>query len=419
MSVNYRKLLPKLMQNTRWGDLAVVIQDLFAQIKTNCIDIIWQQFTKEYATIDQLKTLAVEFGYRLLSLDGISSQRDFIVREIASIPYKIKYKTGMIAYQWAGYPFNLISQAFTAIQNDSGLLWSQKIQTLFDQSQTQVTIQVTTLDPEADNVLYYYTPVGMNFDSTSGFFGFDLSGITFDYEVPEYLLPQNTGAVAAYFDSNYILNPGDTDNIQGSGSSAQKALRILMFDYYAKRIETTSAFLSQNSLLVLKNDIEQIKKTTEKAYYCPRLKIQFSHTLQPLVKTFYDYEAVNTATQESVLSIANLLRVTNIQFGSGTISSPLTGTITGVAKYMYYIPNAITSSGMVGVPSGVAGWNYQTTQTASSLNIDFLIPENNHFNNFTEIALMSNSGCVGYAKFPQVSWLPTMNNNIHLELTIV
>ena len=426
MAVSYKKLLPKIMRDTRWGDLVDVIQSIWYDIKITKIYPIYTHFTTS-AILVELKDICNFLGHTLLTLDGLTSTKAFILREAESISYKIKYKTGLIAYKWSGYPFNLISNAFTAIMSKNDPIWDEKLATLFSQEQVQDVKQLVNLDAEADNILYYEEPLEMNFDSTTGGFAFDSGDITFDYKAPIYLYPKKNEIALGYLDEDYNLNPASTENLQEATISSQKIVRSIVYDYYHKRVENDTEFLSTNSLMVLKNDIDQVKKVTEKVFYTPRLKINFNADLSSNIKTFYNFEdELTTATQESVMSVANLQYIDEIQFGSGTIASPLTGTITGVAAYMYYIPSGILTappSGVAspsGVPSGVVGWNWQEETTLANMSIDFIIPEDNHFEDFTEIALCNSvSGCLGYAKFPKVQWLDNMTNNIHLELTIV
>jgi hypothetical protein len=200
MSVSYKKLLPKIMQTTRWGELIDVVQSIWVDIRTFKINVIYSRFTRS-AAIYELKELANFLGYKLLFLNGATSDKNFILRQIEAIPYKIKNKTGSTAYKWTGYPYNFVSTAYVVVQSNKSPIWTNKLRTLFNQAQPTTLIQINTLDAESDNILYYQEVIGNTFDSTSGNFGFDLSNlITFDLLSAIYADPKTTGATLALLD---------------------------------------------------------------------------------------------------------------------------------------------------------------------------------------------------------------------------
>jgi hypothetical protein len=100
--------------------------------------------------------------------------------------------------------------------------------------------------------------MNLNFDGSN--FGFDITGITFDYQVPTYLVPKSTGAVESHLDDNYVMDPDSSENIQGSNANISKSLRAVIFNYTHNRAEAVDEFLTLNTLKVLKNDADQIKK---------------------------------------------------------------------------------------------------------------------------------------------------------------
>lgn len=420
MAVQYKKLLPKIMQNTRWGDFVDVYQSIIQDVKSNKIDPILKQNT-QYASYNELINLAYFYGFNLLTLSGYTQTEYYLKKQIETLVKRVKYKTNKKSYYYTSYVYDLISSVYPMTVTSVGTLIG-KLTTLYDPA-SQIKYAVEFLDPEGDNLLYYITALYSGIDETN-FTSLD-SITTLDEQTPIYDSPRSYGLQATTLDSDTFLSLDPATS--GAGEPGKGALitnitRNILYSYYHKFLENSTEWMSSNTLQVLKNDIDQIHKATEVIYYEPHLRF---NTQSGIItnQVYTNYNQTTSGVVESILLTGkSLIDAGFIQFGVGKQTS-LSGMTSGVQTFSYYIPSGIVCpSGCVisGVPSGVGGWNFFENPAPNKLHIDFIISEKNMFTEFSEMAVLDHSsGCLFYASFPTIKWDYRMYNNIQLEITIV
>lgn len=417
MNISFRKLLPKKMRNTAWGELIDVFQDMYSDLKEEKVNRIFNQFDIDKNSKEEKIELAKTFGFNLLTLDGYTCTDDFINKEIRTIIPRIVSKTAMPSYNYTSYCFNLISNLYAISATNTGELSTARLSTIYD-PETQITYATTELDQGGDNILYFtdYTPWQLDFE-TGDDWEFQLDSdeetrTTLDAQWIVYDDPIETGKEDTTLDSyDFLTLDASTGTETGGGEAIiTQITRNLNYNYKHKFIENVNEFMSLETLKVLKNDIDQIHKATEVIYYTPILEISVNLNKTPKTQEYTSYDLSLTANQNSLL-VGNLFNeYYYVEFGTGTQS--ISGVITGVNNFSYRYPD-YNISGII--PSGVI--HYFDNVCSGCIAFDFNIEERNKFTEFTECAIYDvNSGLVLYSTFPKMQWDKYMYNNVQFQI---
>ena len=420
MAVQFKNLLPSKMRSTMWGDLLTAYQKVDDQVRSGIINPIFNQYTTSATTAELIK-LGSFLGIKILSLDKYTLSKEYLIRQIQTAVLRIKSKTSRKSYNYIGYIYNLDNIVYPMMTSSEGTLTS-KLSTVYDPD-SQLADQVIITDQEGDNL--YYTKDVENWETDqSDTFITDMNVAT-DYTADVYGDPQTTGSVEAFTDTDVAVST-DGVIIDNKGTTITQVTRNLTFSYYHKFLDSETEWYSKYNYLCLKNDIDQIHKATEVVYYEPWLKLYATNTSGEVVnKTYYNYDFTISGQIHSVFQDDYILNSSWIEFGTGSHWNDISGlpnNISGVQNFSYHIPYSVSGQIIPDsyIPSGVAGWNYFADPTATSLSIDFIIPEFNQFTEFTELAIKNaTSGCIFYSTFPKVQWHQSMYNNIRVEINLV
>ena len=181
MSIDFKKLLPSNLRDTRWGEYLEALQAVMSEIKSSKIDIIENQFNIDIMTDDDIIKMRDYLGYVFLSFtetDNYTDTTRFLKRQIQTVVPRILNRNNLKAYQYNFYIYDLIANLYPMYYDDENEILIPKNDWLtFDEIPEGV---IDTLDAGGDNILYYDE---------------DLQ--------PVYDVPQETG-----FDDQYL----DTDS---------------------------------------------------------------------------------------------------------------------------------------------------------------------------------------------------------------
>ena len=160
--ISFKRLLPKTMQDTKWGSLAEVWQSIWSDTKTDKAKLIFDQYDYESISDDDLKDLAIMFGFNLKSYTGYTSSSYYLKKQLETLVQRIKYKTTPICYQYQGIPYTLISNGYSVIYDDTTQLYS------VDEALIgSAYLGTTTLDREDPGNQYYVSIINCDSDLTT------------------------------------------------------------------------------------------------------------------------------------------------------------------------------------------------------------------------------------------------------------
>jgi len=388
MNFSFKRFIPKAMQDTKWGSLTEVWQSIYTDIRDDKVKAIFNQYDFDNATEQELRDLAVMLGYNLRTLNGYTSTLDFIKKELLFLIPRLKSKTTPSCYQIQGIPFNLISNGYSVVYDTIYDVYIGD-ETLLGSSQAGTT----HLDREDRGYTYRGSLVRLD------------AYISLDYTPPFALDTTERVSTGTYSE----LNPSYLDFVEFpslDGSAILFSLtRNMIFNYTHKFIESATEFQSLETLKVLKNDIDQFKRVTDRCYYEPYLQIELNSNNTVTNKTWTDYQGLTPTLQKSVLTSTDFTNMKYINFGSGTHSIIHSG-ITDVHDFIFQISYT----------SGVS----KITEELDHLNFRTLIKEQQHFSGFTEVAILDSfSGCLLYSTFPKVQWDNSTYSNIKFDFQII
>jgi hypothetical protein len=359
--VIFKKFLPAVMRNTRWGDLITVFQDIVNDLKTEQISTLRNKFDINLMTDDELFDTAAKFGFSLLSLDGYTSTSHFLRKEVSNIAARIPAKTTRTGYKYIFYNFNLNGEIFP-IQLVANTVWTP-IDTYWTDTSI-MHVQDFFLDPSPSDTL----------DSTTGLWISTLDQTQLDYTL----------------------------------------LRNFVLSYKSKYIETATEFISTNTQKVFYNDVLQMKRATEIPYFEHRLEIATNASGLITTKTYYDYAQTLSADMKSIMvkpTSSGLMTFNHIQIGNGSRTT-LNSSISGVLNLVGTLKTGV--SGTLGTLQYIAA--NQTNQIYVRKKYDNRCT----FPTFSEISLHNaSSGCLYYSTFPQVKWDAKQYSGVLFRITLV
>lgn len=359
--ISFKNLLPKILQDTRWGELIEVWQSIYVNIKEDKINPIFNQYHRDYISTEELYDLANMFGFYIKSDGGYTLTRGFLLKELETLVPRIKAKATRNCYILQGVPFNLISRGYNVLFDD------------------------TYSNPLENTIIYR---------SDESLVGGSFIGTT-------YLDREHDGLSPSYLDTYYFPSL-DSDEI------LTLVTRNFIFNYIHKCTENSTEFMSLNTLTVLMNDINQFKRMTDRCYYEPYLFINLNSNRTQTNKQWVDYTDTNSAIQRSILIANSLSDFGSIRFGTGGYTTLTTG-ITDVQTYngytITYNDANIDSSGKI--------------ETSTHYNFRRRIVELQKIPAFSELIILNGSGSpILYSTFPLIQWNSNMFNNVKFDITV-
>ena len=399
MSIDYKKFLPTRMRDTRWGQFIEVIQDIIETIKREKIRPIFDQFNINKASYDELLDYAFYFGYKILTLKGLTSTKEYLKKQIISIVPKIIYKTTARAFPYVGLPYGLSSRGHNTIYNfgDATLLTLENP----EDSLNYITEPVTTLDWGGPNIVYYLDIYTSDYiDPNTGQSNFTLDSLditTLDDSQPIYIDPNPNPNPDTFLDDPTIP-------ILDMEFSLSMVSRVLVFSYIFNFVENAKQFLSSESMLSMKNDITQVKRGTDFVYYEPHVVIDLNSDKSVYERTWKNFEGIDTFVQKNILINDDLSDIACIRLGNGS-HNPVYSGIVDVKSFTEEKPY----SGCI--------WIDETT---TKLKGRKLIKENQHFDPITKLAIIgTDSGCIAYSTFPEINWSEEINSNLFFDIKLI
>lgn len=399
MAIDFKKLLPKKMRSTKWGEFLEVIQSIWGDFKEDKVDIIFDQFDIDVATDEQLLEIINSYGYHLLSLTGLTSTSSFLKKQVSFLIPKLEYKTTSKCFEYLGIPFGLTSFGLNAIFSFAN---SQVITVESQEEIGKFTLEpVTALDWGSPNIIYYIDEGTIDYSGNLGeppFITLDTTSFnTMDNQTPVYITPNPNP------NSNKTLDD-DTFPFLDMEVSVNMISRIFVFSYYFNFVENEKEFLSVESMKSLNNDVTQMKRATDFPYFESILKISATNDNNETLTTLRNFDGIATAETRSILIGSDINNITKVKIGMGTYNSTLSTSITDIKTVL----KEFLVDDMTIKDCGVSCFHARP-----------FFPEGQHFEYITEMGLFNTlNECVFYATFPKINWDVEMMSNVSFEISI-
>jgi len=387
MNFSFKKFLPKIMEDSLWGELIEVWQSIYQDIKDDVVFKIFNQYDLDNVGEQDLIDLSKMFGWSLLYLTGYTSTFEFLRKEVELIIPRLVTKTTPFSFILTGVPFNLIANGYSVIYDEDEEIYIG-VETLTGTS----IVGTVNLDREDQGFIYERSITGLDrgltLDATPTLKSDEMYKVSVD--PPPYL-------------SQTTLDAVEFPKLDGS-LLLYSLTRNFIFSYTHKFVENANEFMSINTQRVLMNDIDQIKKVTNRCYYEPYLHINLKSDKTQTDKVWTDYQGNTLYTQKSILITDNLSQLKTIRFGNSKHNT-IDTSITDVDNFIYE-------------------WNFDITNIILQ-DIDHYIFRLNMYERqklepFTEICILNESDeIVMYSEFPKVQWHPNMYCNLKFELKII
>jgi hypothetical protein len=390
MIVDYKNLLPKILQDTRWGQFAEAYQSLTDTIKEDKVYPILYQYDINEMSTTEMQYIAEMFGFPLSIYTGYSSTEDYLKKELLTIIKRILTKTTRTSYKYTFYIFNLLGDVYPLIlQDDSSL---SVYDTWWHDNENPGIINI--LDGADDNILYYVLYV-----TDTVFTKLDIS-LTTDMSTAIY----DADPDAPFTDEGTL----DMSDVAGGitidpTTYLDDVLRTIIVCYRFLFAESATEFLSTYTLKAFHNDITFIKKKTEEIIFEPHLQIYAYSSYLARITDYTDYNYDNIATQTSIcISNPTLSTISKIRFGTSGHTT-VNNSITDVASYSFQL----TSS------------EYEAITGETNPTYRKILHERCTMSNFSEIAIWNATNtCILYSKFPMIYFQAGKYHNIKLEFII-
>jgi hypothetical protein len=358
--INFKKLLPTGMRSTKWGDFILAYQDTYDEVKTNKILNILDRYIVDSASNDELKDIAYMLGFNLLTLDGYTSTNYYLQREISTIVKRIKSKTTPLCYNYISMVFDLLG-----------------------------SINITS-DTELNEVSYLF------YEATSMF-----------APVPTIDLPD-------------LILDSDIWPTLDSETFSKTVTRSMIYNYKPKFIENTTEFLSENTLKVLTNDINQAKKATESIYYQPILEVSANRADLITSKLWTSYDTGIERSYDTVLlqDDFSASAIELVRFGNSFHANSTSG-IADVNNFIWALSGITNVDFDITKPLDVQPIDYSDDYLDFQMLIKYYqkLPV---ASGITEAAFFNSSGeILLYTSFPLIQWDPSSYGSLRVQLTLV
>ena len=198
MNIDYTKLLPAQLRDTRWADILTVVGSILEDIKVDRVDIIKTQNQIMSMTEDQLVQFALNFGYTVQYLSGYTATIDYLRKEIYTIIPRILNRTTILGYNPIFTIFNLGGNVYPMTYEASTLHLTPYEN--WPTSNEMTALPPDTLDADGDFILFYI-PVGVIEDLIELDGGSSLDGTISVYADP----PTSVKPAITLDDSNFPI----------------------------------------------------------------------------------------------------------------------------------------------------------------------------------------------------------------------
>ena len=385
--IQFKKYLPSIMQQTRWGTLIDVWQEIvYNNIKTNIVEKIINQYDIDLMDETDIQGLFQYFGYNCLTLTGYTETFDFIKKELFTLVPRIQKKSTQDYFILQGIPFNLISNAYNLYYDTINNNYIPNLT-----NEYSVIYGTEVLDRE-----HYYLFLDYIFKTDqNNIVDFDpIIQIDNVYAVEQY---QPIQLSETYLDE-YNFNQLD------SLLYITQITKNILFIYYHKYVENENEFLSENTLKSLVNDINQFKKLTDRIYYTPELQISINQNKELTIQPLYNYQLQKISSIKSILISDDLNSPLRIRFGKGAHTT-IDTSITDV--FDFYFEKSIENDCFI------------IEQENNTLSFILKIEELQHFDYITEFILINkNNNAMVYVTFPKIQWLDNMYSSIKIIINV-
>jgi hypothetical protein len=411
MNFSFKSFLPKIMRETRWGELIEVWQSVYSDIRADKVNPIFTQYDLDNISESDIKDLAVMLGYTLKSYSGYTSEYNYLIKELRIIVSKIKNKNTPTSYILMGIPFNLISNAYsmfaTPITENTGTATSGTVTTLVDSAKLwgvndwvgyKVKIVdgtgtgsalIPILSNDATSITVSSWPVSTP-DATSEYeivqkFGVNESSRSLVYYGTTHL---DRGDLDSQIGKSYILTDTTLDSFEFESLDRAEVLfnltRNICFSYIHKYTENTLEFMGLNTVKALLNDVNQNKRLTDRIYFEPTLTIEFNGDRTVYDKQWTDFQGTNTFLQKNLLVRNNFSSWSTIRFGNGSYVEQTTSdyTLANWSTLSYPLTadaDDISGNSNNGTPTdilwtdSVANFNGSTSNIVLPISIDNIV----------------------------------------------
>lgn len=405
MPIDYKKLLSNNLRSTRWGQYLEACQSVLTDIKTNKIDIIEAQYDIDRMTESDIIKLRNTLGYRFKYFDGTGEFTDtleYLKRQITTVVPRILNRNNKPAYKYLFYIYDLNGNIYP-LRYDSSINYLFPVTDWWTHNEEEENV-IDKLDIGSPYILFYD----------------DIGNSVLDPDAPEIVFDDQT------LDSDTFLTL-DMEAV------VNQLTRHIIIPYRYRNSESSTEFMTENTLAAFYEDVNINKRKTELAYFEPIMYISgIASTTDytsgivsnnpTFTNVYYNYdntisgivEGIYLATGAAAIGLSD---VSGVAFGSGS-HSVIDDTITSVQT-----PLTETS----GLVDGIM-WtsDIDTINTSDTrFNARRKIRQKPKFKSFTEMALygtLNNSGIVMYAKFPEIQYLEDelqFYSNVQVDINLL
>ena len=300
MKFGLSTLLPKLFSQ-RWIQMMSVVDSLLSDLQDQLIEPIFNQYNVDTATNEQILNDIKTFGYELSYLDGFSSSREYLIRQYISLGRRIKgrgikdsYEVIQRIYFQKGTVYPLYYDNISRYYIPYETWWD-----LYENLQI-----ITTLDSEADNLLYFspqYFDTQENFDN----------GVSFDYDVAVYGSPRKTKIPEGFLDTPELIETLD------QFYEIQNLTRYVYVQIICRRLLGDSEFFDLNAMTSFIYDMNKNHRPTEVLYFFPKIYLYTKTDKTQTDILFEKYDETSTKNMRSIWLSDTMEDVQYIKYGTG------------------------------------------------------------------------------------------------------
>lgn len=397
MPIDYKKLIPHNLRETRWGEFIEAVQSVLTTIKTNKIDIIENQFNIDEMTLAQINNMRDFLGYQFLNFGtGYTSSSRYLERQLLTIANRVIKRTTHDAFRYNFYIYDLIAEVYPMTYESS----------------TETFSLITDWWTWDESIYNIVDRLDLG-DTTRTLF-------TDSFGNPVYADPQDLGMGAQTLDSSSFPNL-DMKTIH------DRLSRHIIVPYSFNFVEDNDYFLTEETTTAFYTDLNYAKRATELLYMEPICTINCSgvpgsSSGVTTSEQYFSYDNSSSGIVESIYfgssvsGVTGISGIAEIQFGTGGYTPITLSQSSGVET-------PITLSGVTNGTIAIGSFEHVTANSSINFNVRKSVTQKYKFTNYSEIALLdSNSGVVLYAKFPDIVYLTDVTKCYHgvqLDINLV
>jgi len=300
MKFGLNTLLPKIFSE-RWKQLMLVVDSILGDLQKELIEPILNQHNIETSTNLELIDSIRYFGYNVISLEGFTSTKEYLIRQYVTLGSRLKTRNLRNSYDSI---LKIYFQTGTMFP-----LYYDSVQRIYIPFETWWTflenLKITdNLDAEKDNLLYYIP----TFLDDYTFFD---SGFIFDYDVAVYSIPQKTGVPKGYLDTPEIIQTLDQFH------EVQYISRYIYVQMVCRKLLTDNCFLDFNEMSALLYDLNNLHRPTEVLYFFPKVSLYTKNDNTETNISIEKYDKSSTKEIKSIRLSGTLEDVQSIRYGTG------------------------------------------------------------------------------------------------------